>query len=146
MPPTTMPTILRSLRHLPRLPHARADHRSHCSRGGVSPDANNRPAATNQWLATAGGSLWPRRPEAAATPLMMPATGASARVCERGGRGVFSRSEAASGQLGGGRQAAQKQCAEVRQMQGNSWRRAHGRQGGNGGRTYMRGSCRACPN
>ena len=92
------------------------------------------------------GSRQPMPLEAAARPMMMPATGASARVCEKGGWGVFSLSKAASGQLGGSRQAAQKQCAQVRQMQGNSWRRAHGRQGGNGGRTCSRGSCRACPN
>ena len=85
-----MPTISRALRHLPRLPHARADHRSHCSRGGVSPDANNRPAATNQWLATAGGSLWPRRPEAAATPVMMPAASDFMRICEGTPWDVFS--------------------------------------------------------
>ena len=37
MPPMTMPTILRSLRHLPRLPQARVARASHCSRGGGQP-------------------------------------------------------------------------------------------------------------
>ena len=47
------------------------------------------------------------RLEAPATPLMMPAAGASARVCERDGWGVFHLSGAASESIVGGRQATQ---------------------------------------
>jgi hypothetical protein len=49
--------------------------------------------------------------EAAAAPPVRSATGASARICERGGRGAIMLSGAAAGSLAGGAQAARKHRA-----------------------------------
>ena len=75
----TMPTILRSLRHLPRLPQARVARASHCSRGGVTPYTKTRPAEANQWLATAEKALEPMPREAPAAPQARPAAAARVR-------------------------------------------------------------------
>jgi hypothetical protein len=49
----------------------------------------------------------------AAATAARPAAGASARMCERGGRGAIVLGRAAAGSLAGGAQAAQKHRAEA---------------------------------
>ena len=55
MPPMTMPTILRSLRHLPRLPQARVARASHCSRGGGQPLCKDSPRGSQPVVGHRGG-------------------------------------------------------------------------------------------
>ncbi len=123
----TMPSISRSLRHLPRLPQARVTRAIHCSHGGVTPYTKTRPAEANQWLATAEKALEPMPLEAPAAPQTRPeaAARASGIIYPTPPAILHTRSSRAAPVCLA--KAAQKQWAQVRQMQGNS---CSGRTGG----------------
>ena len=102
---------------LMRPPPTMAPVRSRITREGSLPRRFISQGARTQaeaCVTATAGPLQPMRLEAPLTPLMMPAAGASALVCERDGWGVFHLSGAASESIVGGRQAAQNHQQRVK--------------------------------